>query len=147
MALSHGGTLAVDTQFDRNHLQMLSDAEEIVLELDSAPQDLQQVVLWVVAVGPNLYVRSVNGQHGHWYQKLLTESQASIRAEDQILPVRAVPVSDQNTWTQVSCEYLRKYAQYPQDAAWLVTPEIVATTMRLEPVNTRSAVPASGAPH
>lgn len=137
----------MDTQFDQSHLQLLSNAEEIVLELDSPPQDCHQVVLWVVAVGSKLYVRSVNGQQGHWYQRLLTQSQASIRAADQVLRVRAVPVSDQNTWTQVSCEYLRKYAQYPQDAAWLVTPDIVATTMRLEPLNIGSTAATSATPH
>jgi len=125
----------VEQQFKPSHLQLFNDVEEFELEVDSAPSlQPHRAVLWVVTVDSKPYIRSVNGQHGHWYETLLATSLATIRTQDELLHIRAVPVSDDDTRAQVSREYLRKYAQYPQDAAWMVAPEVSATTLRLEPV-------------
>ena len=124
--------------FDQRALQLLDDAEEIEIETRIEPADKgvpQRTVLWVVVVGADVYVRSVNGEQGHWYQHLTANPAAAIYADDERMPVHAAPVSDTEVQLKVSAAYLRKYAQYPQDVAWIIGPSVLATTLRLEPDN------------
>jgi hypothetical protein len=120
--------------FEQHHLRLLDDTEEVEIETArSDTQKLQRATIWVVVVGPDVYVRSVNGDQAHWYQQLIDESAATIYANDQPIPIHAVPVPDALIRTQVNEAYQRKYALYPQDVAWIVAPEVQRTTLRLEP--------------
>lgn len=123
----------MEPNFELNNLRLLHDAEEVEIEVDATPAQPHRVVVWIVTVGCKPYVRSVNGGEGHWYQLLLAKSVATLHADDRVIRVRAVPISDSDTQAEISVEYLRKYAQYPQDAAWMVAPKVCATTLRLEP--------------
>jgi hypothetical protein len=65
----------------RDELDKIGAADE--LELASLPSDatLQKVVtMWVVRHGDNLYVRSMKGRNGQWYQRTQTRHQGNIRA-------------------------------------------------------------------
>lgn len=122
--------------FDQRELRLLHETEEIEIETSapgSDPEGLQRAVLWVVVVGEDVYVRSVNGEQGHWYQHLTKDRAAVIYADERRMPVRAAAVSDTQLQLKVSEAYLRKYAQYPQDVAWIIGPGVLATTLRLEP--------------
>lgn len=76
---------------------------------------------------------TVGGEQGHWYQHLTANPVGAIYADDMRLPIRAAPVFDTQLQLKVSEAYLRKYWQYPQDAAWIITPAVLATTLRLDP--------------
>jgi len=119
--------------FDLGNLRLLNDIEEFEVETDAAQEERDRRVVWVVVVGADPYVRSANGQKGHWYRELIAKSVGAIYADGRRIPFHAVPVSDAETLTQVSEAYMRKYAQYPDDVAWLVSSEVLATTLRLEP--------------
>ena len=120
--------------FAPHELRLLDVTEEIEIEtVRSDTQELQRATIWVVVVGPHAYVRSVNGEEGHWYRQLTANSAGAIYAEDQQIPIRAVPVSDSSIQLQVSEAYRRKYGLYPQDVAWIIEPTVESTTLRLEP--------------
>ena len=122
--------------FDQHELRLLQDAEEIEIETCTEQSETgqpQRAVLWVVVVSDDVYVRSVNGEQGHWYQHLTANPAGVIYADDRRMPVHAAPVSDKEVQLQVSDAYLRKYGQYPQDVAWIIDTAILATTLRLEP--------------
>ncbi len=122
--------------FDEHELRLLKDAEEIEIETGAElleTDKIQRTVLWVVVVGQEVYVRSVNGTQGHWYQHLTANPAGVIYADEIRMPVHAAPVFDTQLQRKVSEAYLRKYAQYPQDVAWIIGPEVLATTLRLEP--------------
>jgi hypothetical protein len=122
--------------FDQRELRLLGDTEEIEIETCMGlPETAEpkRTVVWVVVVGEDVYVRSVNGEQGHWYQHLAANPVGAIYAHDSRLPIRAVGVIDTQTQLKVSEAYLHKYRQYPQDAAWIITPTVLATTLRLDP--------------
>jgi hypothetical protein len=48
------------------------------------------------------------------------------------VPVRAIPAADSGSVERASREYLRKYRRSPY-ARSVVRPEILSTTLRLEP--------------
>lgn len=124
----------MDKHFAAYELRLLDDTEEIEIEtVRSDTKEAQRAVVWVVVVDCEAYVRSVNGAQGHWFQQLAANPRGAIYAEDQQMPIRAVPVSDSDIQLKVSEAYARKYAFYPQDVAWMVGPEVLSTTLRLEP--------------
>jgi hypothetical protein len=120
--------------FDLGNLRLLNDVEEIEIETETAQEERDRRILWVVVVGSKPYVRSANGQKGHWYHELIAKSAGAVYADGHRIPFQAVPVSDAETLTKVSEAYMRKYAHYPDDVAWLVSPAVLPTTLRLEPV-------------
>ncbi|MGA2839781.1 MAG: DUF2255 family protein [Steroidobacteraceae bacterium] len=120
--------------FEQHELRVLDDCEEIEIEiLREDTQEPHRATLWVVVVGNDAYVRSVNGADAHWYQHLIGKLTGTIHANDKHIPIRAVPVDDAEMRVQVSEAYQRKYVLYPQDVAWIVGPEVQRTTLRLEP--------------
>lgn len=121
-------------RFNPDELELLKESEEI--EIETVAMDTQashRATIWLVTVGSEVYVRSANGREGLWYQQLTANGAGAIHTENKRIPVCATPVSDPALQCEVSGAYLRKYAPYPQDVAWLVLPEIAGTTLRLEP--------------
>ncbi|MGD0491290.1 MAG: DUF2255 family protein [Steroidobacteraceae bacterium] len=125
--------------FDQSQLRLLDDVEEIEIETRTGLLETdtpQRTVVWVVVVDEDVYVRSVNGELAHWYQHLTANPVGAIYADDRRLPIHAAPALDPQLQLRVSEAYLRKYRQYPQDAAWLIVPTVLATTLRLDPEGT-----------
>jgi hypothetical protein len=127
--------MKMSTHFGFDELRLLNHAEEIEIETEIVQEAQNRRVIWVVVVGSHAYVRSVNGKQGHWYQELIEKSAGAIHASGRRIPVRAVPVSEVEILMQVSEAYVRKYGHYPDDVAWLIGPEVLPTTLRLEPIS------------
>jgi hypothetical protein len=122
-------------QFEERELRLLHETEEIEIEtlLSETRNELHRVTVWVVVVGSHAYVRSVNGEQGHWYRQLSANRVGSIYAGEKRMPIRAVPVSDAQLLEQVNDAYLSKYGHYPHDVAWIIGPQVSPTTLRLHP--------------
>jgi hypothetical protein len=139
----------MNKHFDQRELRLLHETEEIEIETVAprlAADKPQRAVLWVVVVDEDVYVRSVNGEQGHWYQHLTANPLGAIYADDRRMPVRAAPITDNQLQLKVSAAYLHKYAQYPHDVAWIIGPAVLATTLRLEPDSQGGAPPRSTSP-
>ena len=80
----------------------------------------------------DVYVRSVHGGNGRWYQNITAKPDAAIHIEGRRLAVHAMPVTDEALIARVSNDYLRKYRDDPS-ANSMVLKEILPTTLRLEP--------------
>jgi hypothetical protein len=77
-------------------------------------------------------VRSIRGAEGRWFRGARDGAEPALLLDGQRLPVRAIPVADAAELERVTEAYRQKYGHSP----WLksvVTPESVATTLRLEP--------------
>src|SRR6266567_8041914 len=119
-------------QFDANVLNQLANAEEIEIETRSATGRTHRTTIWVVVDDNNVYVRSVRGRNGHWYQEITANPDAAIHVDGRRLVVHAVPVTDEALIARVSNDYLRKYRDDPS-ANSMVLEETLPTTLRLEP--------------
>ncbi len=108
----------------------VGDAKEVRIH---APDAKRGVVIWIVAVGTDLYVRSFVGPDARWYKSVLAKGEATLEYNRRNVPVRATAVTDRATIDAVSQAYLAKYASSPY-APKMVRDEILKTTLRLEPV-------------
>ena len=106
------------------------DAKEVRIH---APAAKRGVVIWIVSVGAELFVRSFLGPDAAWYKSVLAKGEATLEYNRHKLPVRATAVTDRATIDAVSQAYLAKYAPSPY-APKMVRDEILHTTLRLQPV-------------
>ncbi|OGO72646.1 MAG: hypothetical protein A2Z49_05070 [Chloroflexi bacterium RBG_19FT_COMBO_56_12] len=118
----------------REELEKIGTAEE--LKIASLRQDgtlRKPVIIWVVCVGDDLYVRSVKGSAGLWFRGTQVRHAGHIWAGGVDKDVTFVDVSDPAINAQVDTAYLTKYGRYPQYVAPMVVPASQATTIKLVP--------------
>jgi hypothetical protein len=96
------------------------------------PSSDRRVTIWAVVDGDDVYVRSFKGPQGRWYQDAIAHPDVVLWTGDQPFDLHAVPVADDAVNDRVSTGYLTKYAS-SRWAETMTTPEIRATTLRLDP--------------
>ena len=117
-------------KFDADTLGELRDLKEIAIRTEKHPKSA--VVIWVVVVGDEVFVRSVRGGRGRWYRDLAAGGSATLEFAGRRLAVQALPANDTASIERASREYLRKYQPSPY-AQSIVRAEVLQTTFRLEP--------------
>ena len=118
--------------FDANMLKQLTNTEEIEVETRSPTGRTRRTTIWVIVDDNDVYVRSVHGGNGRWYQNITAKPDAAIHIDGRRLAVHAMSVTDEALIARVSNDYLRKYRDDPS-ANSMVLEEILPTTLRLEP--------------
>jgi hypothetical protein len=116
--------------FDADTLDELRQLQEVAIRTEKHPGTA--VVIWVVVVDDEVFVRSVRGPQGRWYRDLATGGPARLEFAGRRLAVQTIPVTDPAAVGRASREYLRKYQPSPYAQA-MVQPEVLPTTLRLEP--------------
>jgi hypothetical protein len=116
--------------FDEDTLRQFREVREIAIRTEKHPKSA--VVIWVVVADDAVFVRSVYGARGRWYRDLAAGGSATLEFSGRSAPVRAIPESDPGAVDRASGEYLRKYQPSPYASA-MVKPEVLPTTLRLEP--------------
>ena len=88
--------------------------------------------IWVVRLGDDLYVRSVNGRTGTWFRGAQDRHEARIQAGGvgtDVLLVEAEDLGD-----EIDAAYRNKYRRYAASIVGSVlTPEARAATLKLVP--------------
>jgi len=93
----------------------------------------KKVIIWVVRVDDDLYVRSVNGREGVWFRGLLTRHEGHIWAGSIEKDVTFVEESDLAINEKVDEGYHVKYRHLPQYVAPMVIPKARRATIKLVP--------------
>jgi hypothetical protein len=106
----------------------LAGAVEISIHTATTPP--AGIVIWVVLVGEDAYVRSYRGRRGKWHAGALADPAVSITVDRETHPARVEEVTDPATIAAVSAAFLAKYAGSPYAAA-MVAEATLATTLRL----------------
>jgi len=122
------------TAWTSDELNKIGTAEE--LQLASLRRDgtlRKPVIMWVVWVGDDLFVRSVNGRGSAWFRGVLVRYEGRIWAGGVEKDVIFVEETDPDTNDRIDAAYLTKYGRYPQYVAPMVTPEVRAATIKLAP--------------
>ena len=124
----------VPKHFDANVKNQLAQMEEIQIETrrPGAESPAHRTTIWVVVMGDNVFVRSVRGNAGRWFQEIKANPMAFLHLGGKRMAVRAIPANDVATIAQVSDEYRRKYRNSSEMPS-MVRNEILPTTLRLEP--------------
>ncbi len=91
------------------------------------------VTIWVVRVGDDLYVRSVNGRAGAWFRGAQVRHEGHIRAGGVDRDVTFVD-ADPALNDQLDAAYRAKYRRYAANIVGsIVTPQAREATIRLVP--------------
>jgi hypothetical protein len=117
-------------KFDRGTLGALRGAHEVRIRTEKHPASA--VVIWVVVAGDEVFVRSFRGSRGRWYRDLAAGGAATLDVGGRALAVQAVPANDANSIERASAAFLAKY-QPSSYAQAMVKPEVLGTTLRLDP--------------
>ncbi|MGH8948792.1 MAG: DUF2255 family protein [Acidimicrobiia bacterium] len=113
-----------------DQLQEIGEAREVVIETKRGDRVIGTVI-WVVVGGEDVYVRSVRGESGRWYQRAVTEPKVALRVESARFEFTAVPANDPDSIESMSEALRRKYRGRSLENMLQV--ETLGTTLRLEP--------------
>lgn len=122
------------TNWPREELEKIAAADE--LQLASARPDgrlRKPVTIWVVRLGDDIYVRSVNGRNSHWFRGVEDRHEGHIRAGGVDKGVRFVEAGD-DVNDEIEAAYRTKYRHYNASVVDpLFTPGAKAATLELVP--------------
>jgi hypothetical protein len=128
------------TTWASDELNKIGKAEELQIASLRADDTLRQpVIIWVVRVGDDLYVRSVNGRTSAWFRGVQTRHEGHIRASGVEKDVAFVEERDANINDQIEAAYATKYRRYAASIIDSInSPTARAATIQLVPRSTNS---------
>jgi len=122
------------TGWTSDELTKIEAADE--LEIASIRRDgtlRNLVTIWVVRLGDDLYVRSVNGRTGAWFRGTQVRHEGRIGAGGVEKDVTFVDADD-GINDQIDDAYRSKYRRYaPSIVGSVLTPEARSATIKLVP--------------
>ena len=114
-------------------LDAIDAAQELTLASARGDGRLRRpVTMWVVRIGEDVYVRSVNGRGSAWFRGAQSQHEAQIRAGGIEKDVSLVETDD--TGEQIDAAYQTMYGpRYPTIVPSIVAPDARAATLKLTP--------------
>lgn len=96
-----------------DELDKIGKAEELLIASLRRDSTLRNsVTIWVVRMGDDLYVRSVNGRNSAWFRGVQARHEGHIRAGGVDKDVTFVEEPDFNINEQIDAVYATKYHRY-----------------------------------
>jgi hypothetical protein len=114
-------------------VKAFDETGEVDIETVSPTGVKHSVKIWIVVVEGVPYVRSVRGAKGRWYRELLARGEGAIVARGKRTPVKAKHDSTKAAIDGTSEALRRKYKSSRASLASMLRPEVLDTTVRLEP--------------
>ena len=122
------------TTWTSTELNNIGTAEELQIASVRADSTLRKpVIIWVVRLGDDLYVRSVNGRTSAWFRGVQTLHEGHIRAGGVDKDVTFVEEPDSNINDQIDAAYAAKYRRYASIIPSINDPKARAATIKLVP--------------
>lgn len=122
------------TSWTKEELAKIGNAEELDIASRRPEGTFRPfVTIWVVRADGDLYVRSVKGRSGTWFQHALAAGDGRIRASGVERDV-AFEEAAHEVHAAVTAAYHEKYDRYgPSIVGTVVSAESATTTLRLVP--------------
>jgi len=119
-------------ELSNEQLTLIDRTREVRVETFSTSGSVKTII-WIAVVDGTVYVRSVRGDEGHWYQRALANPLLAIHVGDQRIEFRAVHVSDPDEIVAVSNALRDKY---PAGGSLdrMTRAGVLDNTLRLEPI-------------
>ncbi len=114
-------------------LATLDQTKEVHIETRSDGK-AAKTIIWIVVGDGKVYVRSVRGDSGRWYERALADPNVSIHADSETFDFRAIPVEDPAEIEAVTAALRDKY---PPGGSLdrMIRDEVLDTTLRLESID------------
>jgi hypothetical protein len=114
-------------------LKSFDETKVVEIETRSAKGTKHLIPIWIVVVDGVPYVRSVRGPAGRWYRELLARGDGAVVAGGKRVPMRAKKDSAAVAIEAVSAALRKKYARSGQSLQSMLRPDVLDTTVRLDP--------------
>jgi hypothetical protein len=122
------------TTWTNDELKKIETAEELLIaSLRSDGTLRKSVIIWVVRLGDDLYVRSVNGRTSAWFRGVQSRFEGRIKAGGVERDVSFVEVPDANLNAQIDAAYATKYRRYASIIPSINSSTARAATIKLVP--------------
>jgi hypothetical protein len=123
------------TAWTSDELTKIGRAEELEIASLRADGTLRKpVTIWVVRLGDDLYVRSVNGRTSAWFRGTQVRHEGHIQAGGVDKDVTFVEEVDTDLNDQIDAAYRTKYRRYAASiVGHIVSPAARAATIKLVP--------------
>ena len=123
------------TTWTNEELNKIGAAEELQIASVRSDGTLRNpVTVWVVRLGDDLYVRSVNGCNGAWFRSAQARHKGHIRFGGVGKDVAFLEEDNPDLNNQIDAVYRAKYRRYAANIVnSIVTPQARAATLKLMP--------------
>jgi len=122
------------TTWTNDELNKIERAEELqILSLRKDGSVRKPVVIWVVRVGDDLYVRSTNGRTASWFRGVQDCYEGHVRVGGIDKDVSFVEEADPDVNEQIDNAYNSKYRRYASIASHMTSSGPQAATIKLVP--------------
>lgn len=123
------------TTWTNDELKKIGTAEELKIASIRHDDTLRKpVIIWVVRVGDEIYVRSVNGRTSAWFRGMQTRHKGQIQAGGVVKDVSFVEESDPGINDQIDAAYRTKYRRYAESIIHQINgSDARAATIKLVP--------------
>lgn len=112
-------------------LDLIEDTREVSIVTGGESRPVRTTI-WVAVEAGEVYVRSVRGEDGRWFQRAVEDRDVVLELGQYRIPFRAEPAEDEASVEAASRGFRRKYPKGGSLDAML-RPEVLHTTMRLIP--------------
>jgi hypothetical protein len=122
------------TAWTSDDLNKIGKAEEIEITTLRRNGTLRSpVTIWVVRLGDNLYVRSVNGRAGAWFRGTQARREGRVQAGGIARDIRFED-ADSGLNDEIDAAYRTKYRRYSASIVnSILTPKARSATIKLAP--------------
>lgn len=120
-------------RFPAEVVERFDTTKVVDVETSSSKGTKHSVPIWIVVVDGVPYVRSVRGPQGRWYRELLAGGEGAIVAGGKRTPVKATRDQTKTAIDGTSDALRRKYKTSGGSLASMLRPDVIDTTVRLEP--------------
>lgn len=120
-------------EFEPALIELIDTTNEVDIETNRASGKAARATVWIVTDGSAVYVRSVKGTDGRWFQDLVARPNGAVHIKGQRVPVGAVAANDAASIELVSDLFRAKYARYRASTEAMLQPHTLETTLRLDP--------------
>ncbi|MGH8928244.1 MAG: DUF2255 family protein [Acidimicrobiia bacterium] len=117
--------------FEPEQLNLIAVTKEVRVETRSGDR-VYRTVIWVAVQDGTIFVRSVRGPAGRWYQRALADPDIALKVGRTRILARAVPATDATSVELASAGFRAKYPR-SRSLDSMMRPETLPTTLRLDP--------------
>ncbi len=122
------------TVWTSDELTKIGSADELLIAAVQSDGTLRNpVTIWVIRLGDDLYVRSVNGRNSGWFRGVQVRFEGHIQAGGIDKDVSFVEEADHIINDQIDAAYRIKYHRYPNDVNLINSPGAILATIKLVP--------------
>ena len=121
--------------FTVEQLNSIDKRREVEIETRAGGRRYRTII-WIMVDDGEIFVRSVKGPRGKWYQRALQDPEVAVRIGGETIDARAVPASDPASIERTSEALRRKYPK-GRSLDSMLQAEVLETTLRLDPTQFR----------